>query len=300
MKVLLFILTFFVLLIPSITVAHTDGIYNRSANSVGDTQGIDSNGGASAPIGCTQATAFLARKSGTTNNAALTTYICGLVTDGVWAKLDALYVFAQDTSANSLLNLVSATFNATNFGTTFTAGGSGVGGFAGDGATTFVSSNFIMNSGGTLYAQDSASLFVWSNSATTANVALAGCGGGCGGGHTFIYTDSSGTAFFDVQGNTGYTATASVSDALGFYAANRSSASNVQGFKNGSSIIAVTSDTSSALTVAQIIFGLGDNGGAFSNQQFMIGGFGSSLSSTDNTNLYVRTHTLLQTIAGIL
>lgn len=32
-------------LISATAVAHTDGIYNPTANSVGDTQGIDSNGG---------------------------------------------------------------------------------------------------------------------------------------------------------------------------------------------------------------------------------------------------------------
>lgn len=49
MKAILSVLTFFTLLISSIAVAHTDGIYNRSANSVGDTQGIDSNVATSAP-----------------------------------------------------------------------------------------------------------------------------------------------------------------------------------------------------------------------------------------------------------
>lgn len=35
----------FGILISATAVAHTDGIYNPTANSVGDTQGIDSNGG---------------------------------------------------------------------------------------------------------------------------------------------------------------------------------------------------------------------------------------------------------------
>jgi hypothetical protein len=45
-------LAVFGLLVCSIAVAHTDGIYNPTANSVGDTQGIDSNGaGAVQPTG---------------------------------------------------------------------------------------------------------------------------------------------------------------------------------------------------------------------------------------------------------
>ena len=43
--------------------------------------------------------------------ADLTTLICGLVTDGVWAKLDALYVLAQQTQADALLNLVGTSYS---------------------------------------------------------------------------------------------------------------------------------------------------------------------------------------------
>lgn len=52
MKIVLSFMALVVLLISSIAVAHTDGIYNPTANSVGDTQGIDSNGaGAVQPTG---------------------------------------------------------------------------------------------------------------------------------------------------------------------------------------------------------------------------------------------------------
>jgi hypothetical protein len=47
-----FVLAIVIALVSTIAVAHTDGIYNPTANSVGDTQGIDSNGAAaSASVG---------------------------------------------------------------------------------------------------------------------------------------------------------------------------------------------------------------------------------------------------------
>jgi hypothetical protein len=73
----------------------------------------------------------------------------------------------------------------------------------------------------------------------------------------------------------------------------------VQGYKNGTSIVSVSSDTSVAVQNGAIVFGAGDSASSFSTGQFMMGGFGSSITPTDVTNLYSRTHTLLQAIAGI-
>src|SRR5229473_5562637 len=59
--------------------------------------------------GCSQATTFLARTSGLsgTETTAYTNLICGLVTDGVYPSLDALYIFATNTTTTANLNLIS-------------------------------------------------------------------------------------------------------------------------------------------------------------------------------------------------
>src|SRR3974390_3125511 len=67
-------------------------------------------GGAFTPS-CSQSSNFLARATGVTSNTDKTNYdtmICGLVTDGVWSKLDALYVFAAVDRTTAKLNLVSS------------------------------------------------------------------------------------------------------------------------------------------------------------------------------------------------
>ena len=91
------------LLLPSL--AHAQATVVTSCGSAGLTAGsshfvtVDTNGqscqsgAGSGATGCSQATAYLARATGEVTHAAdLTTLICGLVTDGVWSKLDALYV----------------------------------------------------------------------------------------------------------------------------------------------------------------------------------------------------------------
>ena len=62
----------------------------------------------------TKALAYLARTVGGNeggNGANIATLIDGLVSDDVRAKLDALYVMAQQNETDTLLNLVSTSYS---------------------------------------------------------------------------------------------------------------------------------------------------------------------------------------------
>ena len=72
--------------------------------------------GGAAPTHSPQALAYLARTVGGNeggNGANIATLIDGLVSDGVWAKLDALYVLAQQNATDALLNLVGTSYSLT-------------------------------------------------------------------------------------------------------------------------------------------------------------------------------------------
>src|SRR5712664_2840319 len=93
---------------------------------------------ANAPSGgCSQATTFIARTSGLsgTETTAYTNLICGLVTDGVYSTLDALYIFATNTTTTANLNLISTNFGLTGATPpTFSADH----GYTGNGTTQFL------------------------------------------------------------------------------------------------------------------------------------------------------------------
>ena len=103
----------------------------------------------------TPAQAYLARTVGGNeggNGANIATLIDGLVSDGVWAKLDALYILAQQNQSDALLNLVGTSYTATILtlerGSTFVAyrgmnGGQWLTNFN---AATAVSPHFTQNS----------------------------------------------------------------------------------------------------------------------------------------------------------
>ena len=90
-----------------------------------DVNGQSCQSGASGGSGHSpQALAYLARTVGGNeggNGANIATLIDGLVSDGVWAKLDALYVLAQQNRPDALLNLIGATYNLPTTGATWTA-----------------------------------------------------------------------------------------------------------------------------------------------------------------------------------
>ena len=65
----------------------------------------------------TPSQAYLARTVGGNeggNGANIATLIDGLVADGVWAKLDALYILAQQNQTDALLNLVGTSYGLTS------------------------------------------------------------------------------------------------------------------------------------------------------------------------------------------
>ncbi len=247
----------------------------------------------SGAVGCTEATNFLARTSGLDagHTSAYTDLICGLVTDGVWAKLDAYYMLLTQDSTTALLNLVQNNFNA----------GAGVGTptFSIDAGYAFASGQnfttaFNPSIAGGLFVQNSALVFVWSNTSGTNSGPAALVGGS---GNTFVYPRQVGTSFYGANDAGSFNTTAVNVDGSGFYAADRSNATTQRGYKNGTQAVSATNN-STALANGGISIGDANGSGGWIGTLF-VAGIGSSLSDANHTALYTRTHTFLQTIGGI-
>jgi hypothetical protein len=229
----------------SIGIAHTDGIYNPGANSVNDTQGIDNpkaTSGASCTPG-TQATNFLARTSGLsgTETTAYCNLINGLVTDGIitgtlsgaagcGSVLDALYIVATNTTTTANLNLCGTSFGLVKTGTvTFTADV----GYTGDGSTGFLDTQWIPITNAVNFTLNSASIgaYIQTNQVTAdASVIM---GSATTGEFSYMSPMNTGSVFtFNVNDNT-FTGPANTT-AKGAWAASRTSSSQINLYKNGS------------------------------------------------------------------
>lgn len=249
-----------------------------------------------------EASQFLTRTSGldATHINAYIALIDGLVADGIWAKLDALHIYATDTSSNALLNLVSSSFAATALNSpTFTADR----GYTGVSASTsvFVNTNFNPSTASSpQFTRNSAHFSAWSatNVAAENHPIMGNIISGTVESTIYPRFLTDGKAYFRVN-DSGALAGVIQASSQGHYIANRSSSTDGQGYKNGSSIVTTTSDNSIAVpNQTYYVCGMHINNGAAvgSAHQVAMSSIGSSLNSTEAGNLYTRLRTYMTAV----
>lgn len=241
--------------------------------------------------GCAEATTFLARLSSHTWDTAYTTMICGLVTDGVWAKLDLLYIFATQNSTDALLNLPSVkTTVLSATAPTFTANT----GFAGNGTSATINVTGYDYSTGPQFTQNSASIFGWSTLSSADNGFLVGNSASFNSTLTLTPFSFGSSTSASVNGGTGITSS-TLANGLGLFTASRTSSVQLDVYQNATNTGSSGANASSAITSANAWF-LGTGGLGFYGGGIAAGGAGAGLTGTDVTNLYNRVHTMLHTV----
>ena len=247
---------------------------------------------------CAQSTAFLARTSGldATHTSAYANLICGLVTDGVWAKLDVLYTFATQDSATALLNLVSTSFAATVVGTpTFAADGGYTGTAAVSPDVHYLESNFNPTDAGGLFAQDSAHASMWSGIPHYDAAPMLGQFSSPGSLDMYLYTDNNFYARInDAESDAGVSDT---TGGVGFYLGTRTATTVTQKYVNGVAAGPPTANPSTGLLDDRIKI-LGQNN-LTSLFQAKAASFGGALTATDVAKFYNRLHTYLHAVGAI-
>lgn len=245
-----------------------------------------------------EATALFARMTtqpSSTRKGQIDTLISGLVSDGVWAKLNRVYMLAAHDQTESLLNWKSTSFSplvANGTGGVFTTDR----GWTGASATTF----YLAPSPSALAApltQNNLSIGAWVRSEATENKALMG------GGALEIRARQN-TSFFpacrlsDATNN----ASATVPSSIGLIAATHkvtAETTTKQIFKNGAQVgTDITRATVVALPVqAQAILG-NTATPQYSDHQVAFAFWGEALTATQMNALYTRVQTFLVAIGA--
>jgi hypothetical protein len=202
-----------------------------------------------------------------------------LKAQGIWDKLDCLYMFAALNSASALINWKNpGTFNAAVVSSpTFTADR----GYTGVAGGNYLTSNFTPSSAGGVFVQDSAHVSVRSLSVGVS----AGDGqflvGGTGSGvqTNFNPRRSSGGGGVVAVVNGGSAAVVANSDTDGLFCLNRSGAAAVQFYRNASSLTTGTG-ASTGNTDSAIRF-LNHGGVNQSTYQIASASIGSSLTAQE-------------------
>jgi hypothetical protein len=184
---------------------------------------------------------------------------------GIWQKLDVFWMLAAETSQAGRLNWKSpGTFTCSEVNSpTFTANR----GYAGNGSSSYLNTGWDASTNGVNYTQNGGGYFIWNRTSRAASTA-ASFGvydsGAAEGMNLYARFTGAGSVFArvnDDNGGGGIT----VADSAGFYHAGRSSSSTRSIAKNGTTLNASISSTSSALSAFDIWIGCQNGDGVYTN-----------------------------------
>ena len=242
---------------------------------------------------CSQSTAFLARATGVTLTADKTNYdtlICGLVTDGVWAKLDALWILVAPDATTQGLNLVSSSFTLTPHNVSFSAHTP----VTGNTTSLYFQTGFAGNLG-TQFIKDSASAGACHTNTRSAGQSWATLGAVDSNIGVRLIPNFNGTLFVgQLNGNQ---FTPSITPTLpGMWAEDRSASTVTTVYKNG---VSQTTDATASSGVGTLEnYLIAENNGSnvasnFSGDTIAAAFYGASLGATLQGNIRTRINTFL-------
>jgi len=209
--------------------------------------------------------------------------LVGLKRAGAWSKLDTFAVFATDGDSNfALIDWKRlTTYTAVN-SPAFTTNA----GFRGDGASSYIDTNFNPATNGVNYNQNNASRFLWNK---IVSVASRWLDGNIVANTNGMYSNNSINNKIN-QGTANLSAAAPMNN-LGLSSINRISSTDVVLFDDTTQYTG-TANSSSVSSNNQFIFRGGTN---YSNSQTSVYGMGASLVS-ENTALYNALNTYLTSL----
>ncbi len=203
--------------------------------------------------------------------------ITGLKSDGIWTKLDRLWIFAAENTQSALIDLVSLSTGTPTNSPTFTAN-------AGYTCTAVVALGYVPSTNGVQFKLNTAHISVWSLTSGQSNQPSVNIG------NTNIfprYIDDN--AYFRINNNSG--GTGANTDGSGFFLAVRtapSGAGAMLGYRNGA-VIANTGDGTSVLDTTQLQ--------AYDRQLSAIS-VGGTMNGTDAANYYSRLNTYMTSLGA--
>lgn len=240
--------------------------------------------GAVGPVYDAASTAYFAAMTvqpSDTRKSLLNNAIVGLKADGVWAALDWIsFVAAHDAQAGRVNAKNPAQVAAVVGGPAFTVdrGWAGVLGTAG-----YLDTGVAGTAGGS-FAQDSASVFAWSDTATANQTGVMGQAADV---TVRLLTNSGGS--LSARINNGGAATLAVANGIGLTTASRLSSTTATVYRNTSGAsTALTSIALSNSTFTPLCIN-----GSYADVRVLAFGFGGGLSGAQVAALYARLNTYL-------
>ena len=243
----------------------------------------------------TESQQFIDRLTVAPDSARQTLYealIDGLVSDGVWTKLDLLYVMTAQESLAARTNLISTNFELEKVGAVaFNLDHTGYTGPAD--TAKFLNTGYNLSSGGGLYARDSASGGAFLTAGPSAGVDSGCVLGNPTGDYSNVYPHFSDNRFYWC-GN-GAFQTGATGSSVGLFSWTRSGANTNVGYRNGVQDTA-KADASQALAAQTLRVFLGSATSAAASVKLAAVFSGGALLAADHLALYNRLNTYITAV----
>ncbi len=255
---------------------------------------------------CSQSTTYIAALTSPTltEKQAVNDLICGMVTDGTWAKTDIIYPMLQQSTGNANLNGINtATFTLSpSAGITFSADA----GYSGNGSTSFINTTYIPNTNGTNCTTNSCGGFVCVLNNRTSAATYEEFGGrdvALSSVDVFAPYYTGNVTFRGINDGAFTNSSLGIGTAEGFWVIQRNAASGAGSLTLDRNNSNVASDNvgagGSAVTVSIYLLGSNNNGVVANSSADTIAIFGmGTYNATDRGNLYTRVNTYVNAITG--
>lgn len=206
------------------------------------------------------------------------TFLAALKTAGIYSELDLLYVFANDVTGNfwKLNWITPASYEATEPAGAVTKTSNA--GIAGNGSSTYVSTNWIPGTNNVKYTLNDASVLMYVNN----NVAEAkyACGLTAGGNEITIAPKWSDNNFYGcINAASANFNTYANASSIGFYQMTRAASNNMKLFKNGSQVDTETKNSLGIPAGGNSLWICARNASSFSTYQVGFFAVGSNLEA---------------------
>ena len=242
-----------------------------------------------------EAQQYLDRATGmdTAHNNAAIALIDGLVADGLWSKLDAIYTLATDTKAHAKENLRSSSYTLGEVDTVaFTVDEGCV-----SSGTSYFTTGFIPSSAGGQFSRNSASFGGYSRTDQTGNADIVMLGAQGATAYALLSSKNAGgpvQALNDLGWLVG-----SVTNGQGMTIGTRTSSVDVAIYKNGNVTPNISDGASSSLGIPEFEFYViacnvsGTAGKHNSTLQTAVVFWGSGMTATQTSNMAGRINTYM-------
>jgi hypothetical protein len=227
--------------------------------------------------------------------------IVGLKSDGVWSKLDRLWLFAAENTQSALIDLVGLVSATPVSSPTFTPDQ----GYAGDGTTSYIDTLFIPSTHGVTYTLNSAHFSVWDTESPIPSAGVASLLGCADTSQTTaLYPNFNATFTIGVINEAG-----SEEDQTPWMSGvqhlivSRTGSNSVSLYGNGSvsSGSPFTANTADALGTRSFFVGGVNNAALVQGRADQIAAvsMGGGLNATEAANLYARLNTYMGALVSV-